>query len=166
MTTPVRAWLPPLLDLPDDQDDAFAMLHAVFTRDFVDRRPSFRGCPVVWDDRRDPGDPYERGFIHIISKDGVPLDRLRASKLCWCCAIILNAACPTITVWDYQEGTRKTRTYLWLEDCDYVVVLERMMRWDRESRTSNRVYELITAYHVEGDSTRRSLKQKWSKRCA
>lgn len=166
MTSPGRDWLPPLLDIPDDPNDAFAVLHAIFTRDFVEGRPSFRGCPVVWDDGRDPGDAYERGFIHIVSKDGVPLDRPRASKLCWCCAMILNAACPTITLWDYREASRKIRTYLWLEDCDYVVVLERKARWNGQSRTPTGVYQLITAYHVEGDSTRRSLRQKYSKRCA
>jgi hypothetical protein len=48
--------------------------------------------------------------------------------------------------------------YLWYEDGDYVVILEeKVMR-------RGRVYFLTTAYHVDGNSQRRSLNQKYEKK--
>jgi hypothetical protein len=57
-------------------------------------------------------------------------------------------------MWDYEEGRRRVRTYLWLREYDYAVILEK-----RKGH-----YYLITAYYVDGDSNRRSLRRKYEQR--
>lgn len=65
---------------------------------------------------------------------------------------------PAITRWRYREPKGQIRQYLWLEALDYVVVLEErnMLRWP--------VLFLITAYHVDGESSRRQLRKKYERR--
>jgi hypothetical protein len=62
-------------------------------------------------------------------------------------------------MWDYQEGSGKVRTYLWLENYDYVVVLERRLL--RNGRT---VAFLITAFYVSGSRSRSKLVKKHQRR--
>ena len=50
------------------------------------------------------------------------------------------------------------RTYVWLEDWDYVVILEK-----RKHRIGKIAF-LITAFHVEGKSRRINLERKYLKK--
>jgi len=63
-----------------------------------------------------------------------------------------------VKVWDYREAKGRIRTYLWLESFDYVVILEK-----RKQRIGMVAF-LITAFYVEGESRKRSLTSKYSKR--
>ncbi|MGH7901872.1 MAG: hypothetical protein ACRENZ_09065, partial [Thermodesulfobacteriota bacterium] len=86
------------------------------------------------------------------------LDNRRAERLSWCIPIICNAHDEAVKIWDFRESEGQLRTYLWLEDFDYVIVLEkRVIRF-------RGVYFLITAFHVDGDSRRRNLRRKHEKR--
>jgi hypothetical protein len=84
----------------------------------------------------------------------------RARKLPWCAPIILHSTDAYVTAWRYQEGSGKVRTYLWVQPDDYVIVLE-----ERATRLGQ-VAILVTAYAVDGDSTRRSLTKKLAHRQA
>src|ERR1035437_10020333 len=50
------------------------------------------------------------------------------------------------------------RTYLWLRDLDYVVVLT------GAPPASPRYYFLITAFHLSGDSQRRNMRRRYEER--
>jgi hypothetical protein len=133
-------------------------LHAVFTRDFTVGRPCFRGLRLWWD-RRSGTDGYEEGFWHLISRtdersgDRVP-DYRRAERLCWCKPLIEHADEPGVVTWN-ADHQGKVRSYLWLQEEDYVVIL---------AHRAGDVAMLVTAYHVDGESTRRKLKRSYDSR--
>lgn len=72
--------------------------------------------------------------------------------------IINNADDPAVTLWRYREDNGKIRTYAWLEAWDYVVVLE------KRSQRIGEVAFLVTGYHLDGDQSRRRMRQRYAKR--
>lgn len=119
--------------------------------------------PVWWNQRKLEGERYEEGFWHLITKTDQQsnerlLDPRRAERLPWCKPTLTNSSDPQVKVWDYREANNKIRTYVWLENWDYVIVVEK--------RQHNRgiIAFLITAYHLDYNSTRRNLKAKYEKR--
>jgi hypothetical protein len=168
------SWLPAEMDLRGEWSQILSRLYAVFDADFRKGKPRFRGLEVWWDRRILPGEQYEEGFWHLISRkntrsgERLP-DLARARRLTWCAPTILNADDSALKVWDYPEaenpdGTaRKTRTYLWLEDLDYVVVLEKLS--GRRAGSVLDVAFLVTAFVVDYERKRRQLRQKHARRC-
>lgn len=59
---------------------------------------------------------------------------------------------------DYQEGDGRVRTYLWLEQYDYVVILER-----KAKRLGTAAF-LVTAFHIDGAQRREGLERKFRNR--
>jgi len=161
------SWLPPVVDCNGVWREVVAALYAIFMRDFTNGRPSFRGRPIWWDRRRDPGDSYEIGFWHLISRDDLQTgDRLpdfrRAERLPWCRPVLDHEADQAVLVWNADRGGGDVRTYLWLRDLDYVVVLQR--RALRNRGVGRSVMFLVTAYHVDGDRTRKQLEGSYASR--
>jgi hypothetical protein len=151
-------WLPEIINCSGEWHTTLAGLHAIFTRDFIQGQPRLRGKRVWWDCRRDPGG-YEEGFWHLISRsDGTTGDRIpdyrRAERLCWCRPVIDHAEDPEVKSWN-ADHQGKVREYLWLPEEDYVVVLTQ-----RDSRTSI----LVTAYCLDGESSRRKLRRSYDNR--
>lgn len=66
---------------------------------------------------------------------------------------------PGVKVWDYEEGSGKIRTYLWLESLDYVVILEKQRKGKKREAAF-----LVTTFHLDGESTRRSMRRKYERR--
>ncbi len=156
-------WLPALVSVNGEWPSIVVRLYAIFASDFKNRTCSFKGSAVDWDRRIDSGDRYEEGFWHLITKTdretGVRLpDPRRAERLPWCSPTIRNSSHSDIKSWVYLESGNKRRVYLWLEKWDYVVILEVRTRRDALH------YFLVTAFHVDGDSTRRSLSRKYTRR--
>lgn len=156
-------WLPPILEIDNHEDVALPVLYGVFTADFKQGVIVFRNARVTWDTRMIYDGRYDAGFIHLVTKDGPPLmrrglDEGRARRLRWCKATINNSTCESIKQWDYEESSGRVRTYLWLQDQNYVVILERRCRNGFEENF------LVTAFHIDGSSTVRSLSQKYSRR--
>jgi hypothetical protein len=151
-------WLPQLINCSGDWHKTLAGLYAVFTRDFTQGQPRFRGRRVWWDRRKD-SDGYEEGFWHLISRsdaqagDRIP-DYRRAERLCWCRPLIEHADEPEVKVWSADQKGR-VREYLWLPEEDYVVVLD---------RRGGEVSFLVTAYCLDGDSSRRKLRRSYENR--
>lgn len=168
------SWLAPEIDLSGEWGEVLSRLYAVFDADFTKGRPHFRGLDVWWDRRILPGEQYEEGFWHLITRKDIKTgDRLpefaRARKLTWCAPTILNADDDAVKVWDYPEiksrdGTvKKIRTYLWLEHLDYVVVLEKVSRRRAESVVDAAF--LVTAFLVDYERKRQQLRAKHAGRC-
>jgi hypothetical protein len=87
------------------------------------------------------------------------LETPRAKRLAWCRATIDRCGAAEVLVFDYLEGDGKVRTYLWVKDADYVVILERTLR-----KRKAVAFMLVTAFPLDGKSRRRAMEKKYEKR--
>lgn len=155
-------WLPPILSLSGTWEQIVSTLYSIFEKDFKRARPSFQDHKVLWDRRILPNQSYEEGFYHLISIDDqstgerIP-DFRRAERLPWCAPTITHSNDNAVKVWDYLEGKGQIRTYVWLEEGDYCIVLEKLKIQVRKRAM------LITAFYVDGPSRRRNLRNKLAK---
>lgn len=157
------AWLPSMISTDGEWAKIVALLYGIFEKDFKETRRLFEERPIRWDRRILAGDQYEEGFWHLISTTDPKTrkrnwDPRRGERIPWSGPTISNSRDPAVRVWDYLEGKGRVRTYLWLEDWDYVIILEK-----KKARTGNIAF-LVTAFHVAGDSNRKSLRTKFTKR--
>jgi hypothetical protein len=173
--TATPAWLPPRIPFAGDWRVFVEALYLVFTKDFKGCWPRFRTFPV-WHDRRvfDDGDGKEEGFWHLVQKDQwiyntktrrKEKERLpefeRAGRLPWARPIIDHENAVEVTVWDYDNETPKgkvVRTYIWLKDHDYVVILE------RQKKDKGDVFMLITSFYLDFEGKRRDLESRYEGR--
>jgi hypothetical protein len=82
-------------------------------------------------------------------------DLRRCERLPWVSCIINNATAPELLFWDYKEHDGSIKTYIWLRDHDFVVILKKYPNGNRR---------LITSFCVDHASTRRNLERKYKKR--
>ena len=173
MTHAVPAWLPPFLPFDGDWPVFVRALYIVFEKDFKRRWPRFRTCPV-WHDRRVFDDGREEGFWHLITRDQMVYNpqtrrnekqRLpeldRAGRLPWAKPIIENETAAEMLAWDFDETTKRgiaVRTYVWLKDHDYVVVLERLQK------SKGDVFMPITSFYLKFEGKRRDLQSRYERR--
>lgn len=154
------SWLPHLFSMDGNWDTKIVELFQIFVYDFETTKPCLESLKVWWDKRVLDGQ-YPEGFWHITTRDQngtrTP-DFRRCERLPWCSPSIMNCMDPIIKLWDYREG-QKTRTYLWLENYDYVIILEK-----RTLKNGPTIAFLITAFHVDGTRTRSQLTKKYSQR--
>lgn len=151
-------WLPEALlygDFGGDYEKFFATVYEIFERDFKHSRPNYSGHPLAYDSRIENG--KEVAFWHITSsKDNVTGERVpdfrRCERVAWPKAIVEHSDDKDLKIWRKGRG-RKTRILLWLEELDYLVVLE-----ERPG-----VVTLVTAYCIDQDNRRRQLKKEWIK---
>lgn len=153
-------WLPPLICLSDyggDWECYEEVLYALFRKDFIDSKPDLSRLQVEI-----AYNPLHKGkcfsFWHVTSEGSVENQRTpdfrRCERICWIRPMIENPDDPAIKIWDYREAPKKVRTYIWLKDFDYVVVLEKR----------SKAYFLVTAFCVSGNSTRSKLQRKYEQR--
>ncbi len=151
-------FLPKRLPNENDMNVLLADAYSVFTQDFVTNHPYYLSKRIDFD-RRVINDGKEEGFWHLVTreKSGVT-NRLpekdRARCIPWIRPIIENSHYNCVTSFRYLEGSGKERTYLWVEDEDYVVILE-------ERRTA---FTLVTSFNVDQPWKRKSLRKKVSKK--
>ena len=155
-------WLPEIVNVDGEWKNVLLKLYEIFKKDFKEHK-LLLGELLVWYDRRILDDKFEEGFWHLITRknfqsDERLLDNRRAERLPWCRPTIELSEKPEIKKWDYKEGNNKIRTYLWIEKYDYVVILEK-----RKQRIGEIMF-LITAYHLDGDSSRKKMMDKYNKR--
>lgn len=156
-------WLPDLANVSGTSNDVIQRLQRLFIQDFQQTERLFMGIPVWWDRSVGASSPFERGFLHLITRAHPKtkvrtLDRPRAERLPWLAPLLENASDPGILVWDYREGHGRIRTYVWLVRFDYVAVLE-MRSMDRGA-----VAILVTAYYLDGPSMRKTYRRKYDQR--
>jgi hypothetical protein len=157
-------WLPELIQVGGNWGELVETLYNVFKRDFIFGGPRYDGLPVWHDKKKLDGDTKEEGFWHCITRtDYQTGDRLpeyeRAKKLTWCRATIDNSQTPDVLDFDYEESSGRIRRYLWVHECDYVVILEKVIR-----KKKIIAYLLITAFPLDGASSRRKIERKYDER--
>lgn len=158
-------WLPALISVDGIWEEVLTLLYKIFRNDFMEGKPYLGSLPVWWDSRILPGEKYVEGFWHLISRnDKITKERLldtrRAERLPWCRPTIQNKDSHEVKVFDFKEVKGKIRTYLWLEQWDYVVILE------KRKQKIGTVAFLITAFYVDGNSRKANLMTKYLKRIA
>lgn len=122
-------WLPSIVTVDGEWNHVLSILYGIFDKDIKQAKRFIQGKPVQ-DRRILEGEQYEEGFWHLISKDDQKTkDRLfdprRAERLPWCGHTITNSDDSAVKVWDFKEANGRLRTYVWLEDWDYVLILEK-----------------------------------------
>ncbi len=138
------------------------MMLGIFERAFKETKRFFERRPVWWDKRILKGEKYEEGFWHLVSIDTGKSGRVpefrRAERLPWCGPTISHSEDEWVKVWDYLEGTGRLRTYLWLENLDSIIVLE------KRRQKKGEIAFLVTAFYVDGDANKRNLNKKYDGR--
>jgi hypothetical protein len=164
--SPRPIWLPDMVNTDGDFHEVLRLLYDIFEEDIISGACSFEGRPVWWDRRKTDwaNNTYDRGFLHLISREDYSLDdRLfdprRSERLPWCSPTICNASNPEVLVWDYEERKKRIKTYIWLRNWDYVVIVEK-----KPIRNYGTVAFLVTAYHIDGNSSRKNLTRKYENR--
>jgi len=152
-------WLPPTINTNGDWNKVLVNLYAIFTKDFIDHDCYFDSYKIMMD-RRKTDSLYEEGFWHLITRNNektgerVP-DFPRAQRLPWCKPTIENHCDPLIRCWNFLEANGRINTYIWLEECDYMVIIQ---------KRRNSAF-LVSAFHIDGAKQRRYYQAKYEKRC-
>jgi hypothetical protein len=165
MISPTPSWLPPIAPVSGDLGLVVRSLFSIFELDFVVARPHL-GQMDIWWDRNSAlfeGVRCCQGYKHLITREDDntyirQFDPPRAERMPWCKPMLTNCCDATVKMWRRLEPPKRTMIYVWLEHQDYVAVLE------ERRQHIGAVAFLITAYHVDGDSMRRSLQRKWEGR--
>jgi len=129
-------------------------IYQIFKRDFVYSQPFYNGERIRY--KRYPNNQgKESTFWHLISDGKVEEDRIpdlrRCERIPWPKPIVVNNGCPEIKIW---ENTRKSKTRIlfWLEEKEYLVVLERRKNY----------LLLWTAYLTDQPHTKRKLQKEYN----
>ncbi len=155
----IPASLPDLFPVSPWKNSTFNELYEIFLDDFISHNTSYLSYNVwVFPEQEDNKHTV---FWHITSKDDTDTgyrlpDLLRCARLPWISPMILH--CPDNNMmlnWDYEEGNGVIKTYIWLVNLDFVVILKRYN--DRSRR-------LVTAYFLEYGNTKRKMRRKYENR--
>ena len=141
---------PPLLSLTGDQARDLLLVERLWS-ETMRAGPRINGWPIRFDGTPGPfGIP--NACWHMASKDvrggGREYNVMRARRVAWACWMFANPNVDCITTWLAIERRRR-RLYLWMQEYDYVLVLE--------ERAEAGCYYVVTAYAVEGKSSVRKL---------
>ena len=153
--TELPHWLPELLLFEDYggcwqryEDEVYSQFYG----DFIESRPVFQEMPVYVKRFLEKG--KERGFWHLVQQGPVEEERIpdirRCERIGWVRSIIEHADDPIVKKWPKKIGSKK-RCILWLEEVDYLVVLEKRKR----------AWILWTAYCVTQPHQKRKLQKEY-----
>lgn len=157
------AWLPAVFDLTGNEPNDIVALDQIFQDAFVNKIVNYKGHPVKTRMSKNDNYPYQDGFWHSVSYRSEVnrrqryFDTVRAPKLPWLEATILNHTCTTVKCWSFEEGDGTVQDYIWIEQHDFLVILE-----DR-TKKNNPHYFLTTCFHVD-EFKKKDLNQKFAKR--
>jgi hypothetical protein len=79
----------------------------------------------------------------------------RCSRISWINPIITHSSDQEVLAWDYLEGDKEVKTYLWLKDHDFVVIFKKFP-------DGNRL--LITSFYVDIKHKKEDLERKYRDR--
>lgn len=104
-------------------------------------------------------DGKEKIFWHLTSRDdketGERLpDLRRCERLPWVRPMLDYPEKREVLAWDHEEGDGTIKTYVWLENHDFVVIMKKYPDGRRR---------LITSFWVEYANTKRKLRKKYDR---
>ena len=151
-------WLQELFPVTPWQHDTFDKLYQLFEQDFKVSQPVYDGRTVWFFPEMEDG--KEKIFWHLTSRDdkeaGERLpDLRRCERLPWVRPMLDYHCKPEILAWDHLEGDGTIKTYVWLENYDFIVILKKYEDGGRR---------LITSFWVEYENTKSKLRKKYIRR--
>jgi len=156
--TPPPPWLPPMVFVSPWTGQTFGMLYEIFERDFKASQPQYQGSPVwSFPEVEDGKDVIFWHLTHRYDRQAgerIP-DLRRCERLSWIRRIIENLNKAEVLSWDCREGNQTIKTYLWLKNHDFVVLMKKYPNGSRR---------LLTSYYVDYPNYRRKLEQKYARR--
>jgi hypothetical protein len=162
-------WLPDTFCVDGEFRTILGQLYSLFYRDFVETKPRLESMDVFFDRTIKPGEVYEDGFWHLVEREhilGQPrsFDPRRAERLPWCKAAITNCLDEVFVKFWKNEERGQVVCYVWLEQHDYVIILTERVLKATTTKPEKKIAFLKTAYFVDGESKKRSLRRKYSER--
>ena len=169
-------WLPEMASVNPWTEATFEMLYEIFCKDIRDADLKYFGHNV-WIFREMEGGK-EAIFWHLTSrkerpkkvprrkkkflKDGqekseperLP-DLRRCERIPWIKPMIESSAEPEVTAWDYEEGDRTIKTYIWIRNRNFVVIMKKYPDGKRR---------LITSFYVDSQYKKNDFKRKYANR--
>jgi hypothetical protein len=165
-------WLPETAVVSPWTESTYEMLYAIFCRDIRDYNLRYISHPVWIFLEMEDG--KENVFWHLTTRiyrqkkisrrkrkfypssqtDTEPQrlpDLRRCERLPWVKPLIEHASEPEILAWDYEEGNRTIKTYIWIKDYDFVVIMKKYPDGRRR---------LITSFHVDKTYKRQDFKRR------
>lgn len=169
-------WLPDIVSVDPWTEGTYDMLYQIFCRDIRDYDLRYFGNKV-WI-FQDIEDGKEKIFWHLttrsaraikiprrkrkfypagqtyIDEDRYP-DLRRCERLPWIKALIEKAREPGLITWDYEEGDGTIKTYVWLKELDFAVIMKKYP--DNKRR-------LITSFYIDKNFKRKDFERKYENR--
>jgi len=171
-------WLPDMAQVSSwchgGTDDTYEMLYGIFCRDIKNHSLKYNGHNVWFFNEIEDG--KEAIFWHLTSRkqktrrvprrqrrfykeDEIPAQRLpdlrRSERLPWVRSIIENYEKNEILAWDYEEGNGSVKTYVWLKNYDFVVIMKKY----RDNRR-----RLVTSFYIDSEHTCCDFERKYNRR--
>jgi hypothetical protein len=170
-------WLPKMFCVDPWGLDTYEKLYQVFCSGIRDARITYLGMRVWFFPTKEDG--KETLFWHLTTRNPfasqVPRRKLkfarkgilrdqgaarlpdfrRCERLPWVNPLIHHPADPEVLAWDYLEGDGTVKTYVWIKEHAFVVI---MKRYEDNSR------RLITSFHVDNEYTRKDFERKYAGR--
>lgn len=149
--------------------ELFDVLYDYFCADFVDNKTYLNSNIYINPKSNQKDDGKELVFWHlttretkiqkkvgnrwIVEKERLP-DYRRSERLVWIKKIIENHAIDEVKMFYHQETnmTKDIRLYLWLEDYDFVVILQKL------GKSSS---YLVTSFYVDREGKRQEYQKRY-----
>lgn len=170
-------WLPEILDVDPWKAETYEYLYSIFCANIRDYNLLYYGNSVwtfneledgketiFWHltTRKEKAKPiprHKRRFYpadqtHDPTGERLP-DHRRCERLNWVRPLIENADDQEVLTWDYEEGDGKIKTYVWLKDYDFVVIMKKY---------SNNTRRIITSFYIDKPWLRKDLEKRYDKR--
>jgi hypothetical protein len=169
-------WLPEIASVNPWTESTYEMLYTIFCRDIRDYNLRYSGNDV-WS-FPDIEDGKEIIFWHLttrnVKRKKIPRrkrkyypegqtdaeiarlpDLRRCERLPWVKPLIEHQSEPEVLAWDYEEGDRTIKTYAWIKDNDFVVIMKKYPDGKRR---------LITSFYVDRTFKRKDFERKYANR--
>ncbi len=169
-------WLPEKANIDPWTNGTYGMLYAIFCRDIRDYNLRYNGHDAwIFPDTEDGKEVI---FWHLTTRKVKPQkiprrkrkfypeeqadtdtkrqpDLRRCERLPWVKSLIEHPSALEVLTWDYEEGDRTIKTYIWIKDHDFVVIMKKYSGGKRR---------LITAFYVDMEYKRGDFKRKYVNR--
>lgn len=166
-------WLPNMIKVnPWSDQKTYDELYRVFCRDIRNYDLRYFGNKVRFFYGLEDG--KEKIFWHLTSRqqDKIPRRKMkfhktnqdkperlpdlrRCERLNWIKPIIEHPTDGEVLSWDYEEGNSNIRTYVWIKNFDFVVIMKKMPNGKRM---------LITSFYVDKEYKRNDFERKYENR--
>ena len=169
-------WLPDIVCVNPWTKGTYDLLYEIFCHDIRDHALRYIGNEV-WI-FLDMEDGREKIFWHLttrsikkikiprrkkkfypadqtyIEKDRFP-DLRRCERLPWVKALIEKAGKPEVLSWNYEEGDLTIKTYVWIKDYDFTVIMKKY---------PNNKRRLVTSFYIDQVYKRKDFEKKYTNR--